>query len=160
MSLGTTDYDEAFLRCQEENLRLERPWRRNIDGRPPDQLTQEQISALAGIVFDEAVAAQRANPGRPLKREKALRQLQARQRRDWHIMPMVQHLRVRFGDEVAAFLARHDLHLVDDTYELFIKAFVQAAVQASRSSRRRSGFGSPRMPRWKFCFRNFFARIP
>ena len=52
ISLGTADYDEAVLRCQEENLRLERAWRRHLVGRPPDQLSQEQISALAGVAFD------------------------------------------------------------------------------------------------------------
>jgi len=103
-------------------------------------------------VFDEAVAAQRANPGRPLEREKALRQLQARQRRDWHIIPMVHHLRVRFGDEIAAFLARHDLHLVGDTYELFIKAFVQAKEDAETALLRKAkGVYGPDPEREKFA---------
>ena len=84
ISLGTADYDEAVLRCQEENLRLERAWRRHLVGRPPDQLSQEQISALAGVVFDEAVAAHRANPGRPVEREQSLRQLQEKKRRNWN----------------------------------------------------------------------------
>jgi Domain of unknown function (DUF6538) len=82
ISLGTADYDEAVLRCQEENLRPERAWRRHLVGRPPDQLSQEQISALAGVVFDEAVAVHRANPGRPVEREQSLRQLQEKKRRN------------------------------------------------------------------------------
>jgi hypothetical protein len=31
-SLGTADWDEAVLRCQEENLKLERSWRDNLEG--------------------------------------------------------------------------------------------------------------------------------
>lgn len=152
ISLGTTDYDEAFLRCQEENLRLERAWRRNIVGRPPDELSKEQISALAGIVFDEAVAAQRANPGRPTEREKSLRQLQARRHRDWNLIPTVQHLRTRFGAEVASFLDKRELHLVGDTYELFIKAFVKAKEDAETALlRKANGFYGPDPEREKFA---------
>ncbi|WP_430643781.1 DUF6538 domain-containing protein [Bradyrhizobium stylosanthis] len=34
-SLETTDWEEAVLRCQDENLRLEREWRSNLSARPP-----------------------------------------------------------------------------------------------------------------------------
>ncbi|UPJ68602.1 DUF6538 domain-containing protein [Bradyrhizobium sp. 191] len=146
ISLGTT------VRCQEENLRLERAWRRNIVGRPPDQLTYEQISALASLVFDEAVAAQRANPGPPLERAKSLRQLQARQRRDWNLIPIGQHLRLRFGAEVAAFLDRHALYLVGDTYETFIRAFVKAKEDAETALlRKANGVYGPDPEREKFA---------
>lgn len=152
ISLGTTDYDDAFLLCQEENVRLERAWRRNVLGRPPDQLTQEQISALAGLVFDETVAAQRANPGRPLDREKSLRELQARQRRDWNLVPLGQHLRLRFGAEVAAFLEKHDLYLVGDIYESFIRAFVKAKEDAETALLRKANGGyGPDPEREKFA---------
>jgi integrase len=65
---------------------------------------------------------------------------------------MVHHLRVRFGDEVAAFLARHDLHLVGDTYELFIKAFVQAKEDAEAALLRKAkGVYGPDPEREKFA---------
>jgi hypothetical protein len=47
-SLGTKDWDEAVLRCQEENPRLEREWRSNLVGTPPTELSHLQITALAG----------------------------------------------------------------------------------------------------------------
>jgi len=138
ISLGTADYNEALLRCQEENLRLERAWRQHLVGRPPDQLSQEQISALAGVAFDEAVAAQRANPGRPVERERSLRQLQEKKRRDWNLVPLGLHLRNRFGEEAAAFLERRGLHLVGDTYELFIREFVKAKEDAENALLRKA----------------------
>lgn len=130
ISLGTTDYDEEFLLCQEENIRLELSWRRQLLGRPPDELTQEQISALAGVAFQEAVASERANPGRPVDRERSIRQLQERRRRDWNLIPLGFHLRTRFGDEVAAFLEKQNLHLVGDTYDRFIREYVRAKEDA------------------------------
>jgi integrase len=152
ISLGTADYDEAKLRCQEENLRLERAWRRHLVGRVPDQLSQEQISALAGIVFDEAVAAHRANPGRPLEREQSLRQLQAKQRRDWNLIPRGQHLRLKFGAEAALFLESRDLYLVGDTYELFIREFVKAREDAETALlRKANGVYGPDPEREKFA---------
>jgi superfamily II DNA/RNA helicase len=52
-SLGTKDWDEAVLRCQEENLRLEREWRGNLVGTLPTELTHLQITALAGEFYKE-----------------------------------------------------------------------------------------------------------
>lgn len=62
-SLETTDRDEAVLRCQEENLKLERQWRANIVGTPPMELSHLQITALAGEFYAETVAAHRDEPG-------------------------------------------------------------------------------------------------
>ncbi len=46
-SLETKDRDEAVLRCQHENLMLERQWRYNLVGTPPTELSHLQITALA-----------------------------------------------------------------------------------------------------------------
>ena len=61
-SLETKDWDEAVLRCQEENLKLERQWRAGLVGTPPTELSQLQITALAGEFYAEMVAARRRQP--------------------------------------------------------------------------------------------------
>jgi hypothetical protein len=61
-SLGTKDWDEAVLRCQEENLKLERQWRAGLIGTPPTELSHLQITALAGEFYAEMVAAHRDEP--------------------------------------------------------------------------------------------------
>jgi hypothetical protein len=62
-SLATKDWDEAVLRCQEENLKLERQWRASLSGRPPTELSHLQITALAGEFYNETVATHREDPG-------------------------------------------------------------------------------------------------
>lgn len=62
-SLGTKDWDEAVLRCQEENLKLERQWRGNIVGTPPTELSHLQITALAGEFYAETVGCPSRQPG-------------------------------------------------------------------------------------------------
>jgi hypothetical protein len=62
-SLETTDWDEAVLRCQEENLKLERQWRAGLTGTPPTELSHLQIVALAGEFYNETVEAHREEPG-------------------------------------------------------------------------------------------------
>jgi len=47
-SLGTSDSELAKLRCQEENVKLERMWHEHLNGRTYTVLSQRQISALAG----------------------------------------------------------------------------------------------------------------
>ncbi len=58
-SLGTKDWDEAVLRCNEHNLKLEREWRANLVSTTPDELSHRQIVALAGEFYEETVAAHR-----------------------------------------------------------------------------------------------------
>jgi hypothetical protein len=62
-SLETADWDKAVLRCQEENLKLERAWHDNLVGLPPSDLTHLQITALAGEFYSEMVATHRDEPG-------------------------------------------------------------------------------------------------
>lgn len=78
--------------------------------------------------------------------------MQTRQRRDWNLIPLGQHLRLRFGPEVAAFLDRHDLHLVGDIYESFIRAFVKAKEDAETALLRKAkGVYGPDPEREKFA---------
>ena len=79
-SLGTTDWDEAVLRCQEENLKLERGWRVNLIGRPPDELSHLQITALAGEFHAEMIAAHREEPGRVIEWQEKLKKLDLKKR--------------------------------------------------------------------------------
>jgi hypothetical protein len=62
-SLGTNARDEAVLRCQEENVKLERQWRAGLIGTPPDDLSHLQIVALAGEFYREMAATHRDEPG-------------------------------------------------------------------------------------------------
>jgi hypothetical protein len=71
-SLATVDWDEAVIRCQEENLKLEREWRANLIGKPPDQLSHLQITALAGEFYAETVAGHRDEPGIPKRWQDSL----------------------------------------------------------------------------------------
>jgi hypothetical protein len=107
-SLDTTDYAEAVLRCNDENIRLERLWRRNL-GRTPTILSQRQIAALAGEFYRETVAAHRDNPGRQIDREMALRRHAEKKK---PLIPFIVSLshnyRIRFGDEARAFLEKRD----------------------------------------------------
>jgi hypothetical protein len=80
-SLGTKDWDEAVLRCNEHNLRLEREWRANLVSTTPDELSHRQIVALAGEFYEETVAAHRDEPGSPNvwdEKQRALAKLKAR----------------------------------------------------------------------------------
>src|SRR5258707_15666814 len=62
-SLGTKDWDEAVLRCQEENLKLERQWRANMAGQQPTELSHLQMTTLAGEFYAEIVAGPPHQPG-------------------------------------------------------------------------------------------------
>ena len=71
-SLKTKEWDEAVLRCQEENLKLERQWRANLVGAAPTELSHLQITGLAGEFYNEMVAAHRDEPGQPIEWEQSL----------------------------------------------------------------------------------------
>lgn len=73
-SLRTKDKEEAVLRCQEENLKLERAWHDNLVGVPVSDLSHLQITALAGEFYDET----RDKPGRTGLAERRLLGLRLR----------------------------------------------------------------------------------
>ncbi|HAP11643.1 MAG TPA: integrase [Afipia sp.] len=131
-SLNTTDWDEAVLLCQEENLRLERAWRENLYGTPPSDLSHEQITALAGEFYDEMVATHRANPGPPRDWEEALTKHANRKRPIVGGVSWGLHLLSTFGGEVRSFLQKRGLNLVGDQLFGFIHAYVDAKEQASK----------------------------
>lgn len=131
-SLNTTDWDEAVLLCQEENLRLERAWRENLYGTPPSDLSHEQITALAGEFYDEMVATHRANPGPPRDWEEALTKHVARKRPIVGGVSWGLHLLSTFGGEVRSFLQKRGINLVGDQLFGFIHAYVEAKEQASK----------------------------
>ena len=54
-----------MLRCQEENLRLERMWQENLHGRAVATPSQLQIIALAGEFYRKMVETHRENPAGP-----------------------------------------------------------------------------------------------
>lgn len=130
-SLGTKDWDEAVLRCQEENLKLERQWRGNLIGTPPTELSHLQITALAGEFYAETVAAHRDEPGPPIQWQQLLDKIEARKRP--FIGPLGTHLRMMFGPEAQAFLQRKGIHLVGQRFEAFVRAYVEAKELASQT---------------------------
>lgn len=137
-SLETTDWDEALLRCQEENLKLERQWRSMLVGTPPDELSHLQIVALAGEFYAEMVAAHRDEPGRAIDWQQSLEKIARRKRR--LIGPLGTHLRITFGDEARAFLQKKGVLLVGDRLEIFIQAYVAAKEHATRVLERNARF--------------------
>jgi integrase len=129
-SLETTDRDEAGLRCQEENLKLERNWRASLVGTPPDELSHLQIVALAGEFYSEMIATHRDEPGRAIEWQQSLEKIDRKKR--FFIGPLGTHLRVAFGDEAQAFLRKRGILLVGDRLEAFVRAYVEAKERATR----------------------------
>jgi integrase len=130
-SLETADWDEAVLRCQEENLRLEREWRSNLVGTPPTELTHLQITALAGEFYAETVAEHREEPGPAIRWEQSLKKHNDRRRAP--IGPLGPHLYAMFGSEARAFLQRKGIHLVGERLESFLRAYVEAKELATQT---------------------------
>jgi integrase len=130
-SLKTKDWDEAVLRCQEENLKLERQWRYNLVGTPPTDLSHLQITALAGEFYTEMVAAHRDEPGPAIEWQISLDKLDERKRLGFG--PYGTRLRVNFGAEAEAYLQRKGVRLVGERMENFLRAYVEAKELASRT---------------------------
>lgn len=129
-SLGTTDLDEARLRCNEHNLRLEREWRYRLVGTPPDELSHLQIVALAGEFYAETVAAHRDDPGAADAWQKKMRDVaEVRHRR---FLPKDGWLPIVYGQEARAFLEKRSIRLVGDRFDAFIKAFAAAKEHSSQ----------------------------
>jgi integrase len=136
-SLETKDHDEAVLRCQEENLKLERQWRHNLIGTPPTALSHLQITALAGEFYAEMVAAHRDEPGPAIEWKMSLEKLAERKRSGFG--PYGAHLRFQFGAEAEAYLQRRGVRLVGDRMESFLRAYVEAQEFALRTLMNNAG---------------------
>jgi hypothetical protein len=129
-SLATKDWDEAVLRCQEENLKLERQWCGNFSSLPADDLSHLQITALAGEFYAETVAAHRDEPGGVAVWEEKLRAVaEVKCRR---ILRPGAWLRIVYGEEARSFMKRKDIRLVGDKFDKFFDAFIAAKDHASR----------------------------
>jgi integrase len=133
-SLGTSDWDEAVLRCQEENLKLEREWRANLVGQLPTELSHLQIVALAGEFYAEMVAAHRDEPGRAIDWQQAIDAIDKKRRPFFGSYK--SHLFMVFGNEAQAFLRRKNVHLFGDRLKEFILAYVDAKSRAMRQLKR------------------------
>lgn len=138
-SLKTRDWDEAVLRCNEENLKLERMWHEHLHGRTYTELTQMQVVALAGEFYRETVAAHRDNPGRPVDWQLSLERHEKKKKSPIRPLPLGTHYRFVFGGEAAAFLKKRGLHLVGETFEKFVKAYVAAKEQAEKQLMKNAG---------------------
>jgi hypothetical protein len=129
-SLGTKDFKEAEILCQEENLRLEREWRVTLVGTPPDEFSHLQIVALAGEFYAEMIATHRDEPGRAIDWQQSIEKADRRKR--FFIGPYGAHLRMTFGDEAQTFLRKKGIRLVGDRLEAFVRAYVAARENAAR----------------------------
>jgi hypothetical protein len=136
-SLGTRDKAEAKLRCQERNLHYERLWQDHVDRPKPTKLTQMQAAALAGELYREVVAAHQQNPGRPGDWETSLKDHDAKRKL---VVPfsgaVAQNRRYRYGSEAQAFLDGRGLTLDHASYDLFLKAYVEAKILAEQHLKR------------------------
>jgi integrase len=130
-SLETSDWDEAVLRCQEENLKLERQWRSTLVSSPSTELSHRQIVALAGEFYAEMVAAHRDEPGRAIEWQQSLEKIDRRKR--FFIGPFGTHLRMTLGAEAQTFLQKKGIRLVGERFESFVRAYVEAKELASRA---------------------------
>lgn len=138
-SLHPSDCDEAVLRCQEENLRLERMSQENLFGRTVSKLSQLQITALADEFYREMVDTHRENPGQPADWEQALQAHEKKKTPPIGLQPLGTHYRFVFGDEADAFLRKRNLHLVGEHFEAFVRAFAAAKEQAARQLLKNAG---------------------
>jgi hypothetical protein len=132
LSLGTSDTKLARIRCQEENVKLERMWHEHVHGKAYAMLGQRQIVALAGEFYREMVAAHRDNPGKPADWEAAMSLDSSRKKRLMTLQPRVIHYRFTFEKEVNEFLNGHDLSLSGETFDAFVSAYLEAKEQAAK----------------------------
>jgi hypothetical protein len=105
-SLNTRDWDEAVLRCNEENLKLERMWHEHLHGRTSTELTQIQVAALAGEFYRETIAAHRDNPGRRVDWQLSLERHEKKKKSPIGLLSLGTHYRFAFGGEANAFLQK------------------------------------------------------
>ncbi|MGZ6371206.1 MAG: DUF6538 domain-containing protein [Bdellovibrionota bacterium] len=131
-SLGTSDPKLAQIRCQEENVKLERMWHEHVHGREYMVLSQRQIVALAGEFYREMVETHQENPGRPHDWEAVLQRDSARKKRPFSFVPRNVHVRFAFGGEVNAFLEKRGMHLSGETLDGFVMAYLDAKEQAAK----------------------------
>lgn len=130
-SLGTTDEEEARLRCVEENLKLERLWQSHVPGRPLGrELDYRQTVALAGEFYKEFVERHQKNPGKAAAWEASMARDRALRRLPHFPLTLAQHRRMLFGEQVEAFLKSWDLTLAPKTFDTFMQEFLEAKAQA------------------------------
>jgi site-specific recombinase XerD len=136
-SLGTSDLADAKLLCQERNVHYERLWRDHLDRPKPTSLTQMQAVALAGELYREVIAAHQQNPGRPQDWERSVKRHEANRKL---VVPfpgaVAQNRRYRYGNEAQAFLSARGLTLDHASYDLFLKAYVEARILAEQHLKR------------------------
>jgi hypothetical protein len=114
-------------------------WHEHLHGRAHTELTQIQVVALAGEFYRETVAAHRDNPGRPVDWQLSLEHHEKKKKSPIRLLPLGTHCRFVFGDEAAAFLKKRGLHLVGETFEKLVRAYIAAKEQAERQLMKNAG---------------------
>jgi hypothetical protein len=142
-SLGTTDTKLARIRCQEENVKLERMWHEHVHGKAYAMLSQRQIVALAGEFYREMVTAHRDNPGAPADWEAVINLDAKRKKRLTTLQPRVIHYRFTFEKEMNEFLKGRDLALSGETFDAFVSAYLEAKEQAAKHLMQNAGSPTP-----------------
>jgi Phage integrase, N-terminal SAM-like domain len=154
-SLGTADMNEARLRCNEENLKLERTWQDYAEGRPRGRdLDYRQVVALAGEFYSELIEKHQSNPGKADAWEASMERDRKLRKQPHFPLTRPQHQRIFFGTQVEAFLASKGLTLTPKTFDTFLREFLDAKAQAEGVlARNARGDFSPdrnadRFPEW------------
>jgi hypothetical protein len=144
-SLETADEREAAVRCVVQSAELEKLWAARLDAlaaglpdpgapdhRPVSTLTQKEAVALAGVAYRDFLADHADNPGLASDWEKSLRVHAARANPPLRYGSTAQRLRLAYGLDVDAFLRSQDLHLDTASRDRFVKAYVDARIQAEQ----------------------------
>jgi integrase len=144
-SLETGDKRVAMVRCVAQSAALESAWEARLDAlarglpdpeapdvRPITTLTQKDAVALAGVAYREYLAKHEEDPGPAFHWEASLRVHAMRAQPLIKIGLPAQRLRVAYAADVNAFLRGQDLNLDVASKDKFVRAYVDARVQAEK----------------------------
>jgi integrase len=144
-SLETGDKRVAMVRCVAQSAALESAWEARLDAlarglpdpdapdvRPITTLTQKDAVALAGVAYREFLAKHDEDPGSASHWEASLRVHAMHAQPPIKIGLPAQRLRFVYAMDVNAFLRGQDLNLDIASKDKFVRAYIDARVQAEQ----------------------------
>lgn len=135
-SLGTSDPKLADVLFKEKNAELERVWHEHLHGRQYVEVSQRQVSALAGEFYRDMVAAHGDNPGHPLHWEQVVKRDKELIANRFPYQSRKWFMRQAFARDARAFLEKRGFHLAEKSFDLFIEEFVHAKHLAAEQLKR------------------------
>nr|WP_166309202.1 DUF6538 domain-containing protein [Bradyrhizobium sp. 2S1]MCK7664940.1 hypothetical protein [Bradyrhizobium sp. 2S1] len=137
-SLGTSDPKLAEVRFKEKNAELERVWHEHLHGRQYVELSQRQVSALAGEFYREMMATHGDNPGSALYWQQVVKRDKERIANRFPYQARKWFMRQEFAKEAWAFLEKRGAYLAEKSLDLFIDEFVHAKHLAAEQLERQA----------------------